>query len=112
MALVNQPTNLIDRIKELERKVAELSVKTGLGNAVISRGDLTVRGGSIRLENGNGVELANLGNITYGGVPQRGFWLRRGDGSVAFSVAGHDEQQFVAIWDRNAGGGYPVVSDD
>lgn len=42
MGQVNLPTNLIDRILELERRVSELYKRLGLGSATINQGGLTV----------------------------------------------------------------------
>ena len=40
MGKINQPTNLVDHIKDLKRQVSELRKRAGLGNADVGQRDV------------------------------------------------------------------------
>lgn len=94
MGQINQPANLLDRVLRLERELAEVRKRTGLGNAV-SRG-------SFRFLDDAGNERIYFGPLFYGpsqaGV---GFQFRRHNGPVVLSLEGSDPaDQFIAIRDE------------
>lgn len=51
MGLINQPTNLVDRVIDLERAVNEIRKMAGLTSAIMGGGSLTVAAGNIYFGN-------------------------------------------------------------
>lgn len=72
MGLINQPTNLVDRIIDLERAVNEIRKMAGLTSAIVGGGSLTVAAGNIFLGNvANGVSGQRVTiSLDSGGLPR------------------------------------------
>ncbi|NGO71133.1 hypothetical protein [Streptomyces boncukensis] len=117
--MANIPTDLLDRIRELERQVRDLM---GSANSApplnqISGGDVVIGdGGRLRVCTGLGEDLFYLGRVEpdrAAGAPQQGMVVRRDDGSLALTVrtASPDmtPAQPVQIFDRT---GNVVFADD
>lgn len=113
MAQINQPSNLLDRIRALEKEIDAVRKRVGLGNATISTGDLTIqKGGTFRLLHPNGTVIAKIGDLgAIGGEEVWGVGISRPDGTEAFSVYGTESggSTYLAIRDRS---GNIVFSDD
>lgn len=109
MAQVNHPSNLIDRITQLERELAEVRKKVGLSSATINRGGLTLLNDSfIRMVDDNDTD------ILYAGPDEDGrqqFELRREGGEAILLTQGSDVwgRDFWSLWDSS---GNVIVSDD
>ncbi|MEX2985336.1 hypothetical protein [Streptomyces sp. C36] len=119
------PTDLLDRIRSLERQVRALMGSANTrpamdrvkgGNVVITDGgQLSVRNS----EDEKGAELLYIGQSPEvfparpGGRPQSGFLLRREDGSVALAVRTTapdiEDQQSLKIFDHKSN---VILSDD
>lgn len=138
MARLPSLTDLVSWLKGLDRRVSKLETAPRLGNAAISDGNLTVRGGHVIVEDG-GIDVHGKGRIdivnggsfltadgqsralfyagglaeTVPGTPQGyGVYLRRLDGSFAlhFSDDADDEQpQRIKVYDRNK---YMIFAED
>ncbi|MBW1601322.1 hypothetical protein JJV70_04230 [Streptomyces sp. JJ66] len=117
MAII--PTDLLDRLRALERQVRELmgSANTAPPMNRISGGDVVIGdGGRLRVRTPDGEDLLYLGRVhpdRTDGQPQQGLVVRRDDGSVALTVwTGSPDtlpDQPVQIFDRK---GNVVVADD
>jgi hypothetical protein len=99
MGQTNQPDDLLARIDRLEKKVAEVSKRSGIGNAV-SRGTFT-------FVDSSGAPRVYFGLVTPGLAT--GFIFTRQDGSTALTMEGSPGAQFVALRDRSTN---VIVSDD
>ncbi|WP_175409936.1 hypothetical protein [Streptomyces sp. TRM64462] len=107
------PEDLLDLIRELQRRVHRLSTAAVTRPALntISGGDVTITdGGRLMVKDETGDTLMHIGGITphTDGSPQQGVLIRREDGSLAFGIYGGDTQA-LTIWDRF---GKIVVADD
>ncbi|MCF6523058.1 hypothetical protein [Streptomyces sp. JJ36] len=117
MAII--PTDLLDRLRALERQVRELmgSANTAPPMNHISGGDVVIGdGGSLRVRTALGEDLLYLGRVPpdwTDGSPQQGLMLRRDDGTLALSVRTSTPDtlpaQPVEVRDRQ---GNVVVADD
>ncbi|MGY1456565.1 hypothetical protein [Streptomyces sp. SS8] len=117
MAII--PTDLLDRLRELERQVRDLmgSANSSPPMNRISGGDVVIGdGGRLRVRTPGGEDLLYLGRVQpdrAGGEPQQGLVVRRDDGSLALTVwTGSPDtlpDQPVQILDRK---GNVVVADD
>lgn len=104
MGQVNQNSNLLDRIKDLQRQIDELRKSAGLGNAVISRGTLKVK-----QTDGSTIFEAGEINAAPGGQ-EFGFIARRPDGTVSlYSYSTDSGDGFWAGWDKS---GNIIMSED
>ncbi|MGW3322511.1 hypothetical protein [Streptomyces virginiae] len=118
------PVDLLDRIRELERKVREISGRTQIRPALdeITHGHVRIgEGGTLDVYAPNGVNLFGVGDFGPefahpDGSPQQGVVMSREDGSVAFSIwadrsggLGGAGSQAVSLWDR---AGNIVLSDE
>lgn len=101
MAQTNQPANLLDRILRLERELAEVRKRSGLGSAV-SRG-------SFRFLDEGGNERIYFGTGTFSGGTSSGWVMRRQNGTSVFDLGGNPADQFWALRDENGG---ILISDD
>lgn len=102
MAQTNQPTNLLDTIMRLERELAEVRKRAGLGNAV-SRG-------SFRFLDDAGDMRIYFGPVVYGGSTTTGWILKRASGGNVFELGGSAvDNQFWALRDEQ---GNIIVGDD
>lgn len=102
MAQTNQPANLLDRIVRLERELAEVRKRAGLGNAV-SRG-------SFRFVDTAGNLRIYFGPVAYGPNVTMGWIMRRATGGTVFELGGgSDTSQFWALRDED---GNILVGDD
>ncbi|MEE1751743.1 hypothetical protein [Streptomyces sp. SP18CS02] len=107
------PEDLLDLIRELQRKVQRLSTAAVTRPALdtISGGGLTITdGGRLTVRDAQDNTLLYLGSIQDhdDGTPQQGALIRREDGSLALGLYG-DETQALSIWDRF---GSIVAADD
>ncbi|MFG2330583.1 hypothetical protein ACGFMM_13220 [Streptomyces sp. NPDC048604] len=107
------PEDLLDLIRELQRRVHRLSTAAVTRPALntISGGDVTITGGGrLMVKDKAGNSLLHIGGISAhaDGTPQQGVLMRREDGSLAFGIYGPDTQ-FLSVWDRF---GSIVVADD
>ncbi|MEU8519783.1 hypothetical protein [Streptomyces sp. NPDC048577] len=117
MAII--PTDLLDRIRGLERQVRDLmgSANTSPPLNLISGGEVVIgEGGRLRVRTSGGEDLLYLGRVEPDrdeDTPQQGFVVRRDDGSLALTVwTGSPDTlpvQPVQILDRR---GNVVVADD
>ncbi len=94
MSKVNQPENLMTRLRDLERRLAEVERGRTLHGATISDGVLEVRaeGGQV---------ILRAGVYDYGGGPVPGVAIFRIDGSTQYWA-----------FDRPGGGGYLTIYDE
>jgi|GEM_PF-1873474 len=104
MSKTPTPDDLVKRILALEKQVAELSKRAGLGSSAITRGALTVR-------HPNGVDLFRAGGFYLSGDPVQGVLIRRADGSVAFWAFSYASgaNGYIALVDQDNN---IIVSDD
>ncbi len=94
MAKVNQPEDLADRLRRLERQVAELQRGRALSGSVLSQGALEVR-------DPDGNTLFKAGRFDVGGQTVYGVAAYRADGTTQFWA-----------WDTPTGGGYVSLWDE
>jgi hypothetical protein len=111
VAKINQPSNLIDRLIRLEREVETLRKRTGLGNAQISSGDLTIKGGTIRVHDEDDNQIAQIGaHLDGDGNPVTGLVVRRPNETVSLWAYGDaDSNGYLSVWDE---AGHIVMSTD
>ncbi|MCT4355842.1 hypothetical protein M5362_22130 [Streptomyces sp. Je 1-79] len=117
MAII--PTDLLDRIRTLERQIRDLmgSANTNPALNEIMGGEVVIGdGGRLRVRTAGGEDLLYLGRVEPDrkpDVPQQGLVVRRDDGSLALTVwTGSPDTlptQPVQILDRK---GNVVVADD
>lgn len=116
MAII--PTDLLDRIRDLERQVRELMGSANRSPAMNQIGGDVIIGdaGRLRVRTPMGEDLLYLGRVQpdrENGAPQQGLLLRRDDGSLALTVLtpdpGSTPVQPVRIFDRR---GNTVFADD
>ncbi|WHM36322.1 hypothetical protein [Streptomyces sp. BPTC-684] len=105
------PLDLLDRIRDLERQVRELSGRAQMRPAMdkITHGRVTIgEGGSLAVIGPNGRAALSTGQWADGTY---GTYLGRDDGSAAWTVGGSgtDTANMVRMWTR---GGSAVVMDD
>ncbi|MFJ6052298.1 hypothetical protein [Streptomyces sp. NPDC092307] len=118
------PLDLLDRIRELERRVRELTGRANIRPALdeITHGHVRIaEGGTLDVYAPNGVNLFGVGDFGPefahpDGSPQQGVVMSREDGSVAFSIwadrsgdLGGAGSQAISLWDR---AGNVVLSDE
>lgn len=108
MGQVNQPSNVLDQIRDLRRELAEIRKAIGLTSATIQRGGLTfLQDAFLRMVDDNGVEILYAGPDSEGRQIVR---LRReGGGEVLYTYTIANGQQFWALTDRT---GRILISDD
>ncbi|MGW5647511.1 hypothetical protein [Saccharopolyspora sp. NPDC003762] len=108
MGQVNQPSNLLDRIKRAEQQIQRLWKSVGLASATISRGGLTLlQDAFLRMVDDNNTEILYFGPDTDGRQIMR---IRREDGSrVMFTGKSAGGRDYWALADST---GRIVVSDD
>jgi hypothetical protein len=116
MAAPNTPTDLIDRIRALERKVDDLSGRLNIRPALntIVGGSVTIKeGGTLLVEDHDGTDVLSIGRVTpdVDGQPQMATVVRRMDGSLAFAVwtSATTGVQPVRIYDK---GSNIIFADD
>lgn len=116
MAAPNLPTDIIDRLRALERKVDDLSGRVNIRPALntIVGGSMTVKdGGQLVVESPDNHDLINIGRLypDVDGQPQYGAIIRRMDGSMAIAVynASGTGKQPVYVYDLN---GHAILADD
>ncbi|MCI2421516.1 hypothetical protein MOQ72_29185 [Saccharopolyspora sp. K220] len=105
---VNQPSNLLDRIKRAEQQLQRLWKAVGLASATISRGGLTLlQDAFLRMVDDNDTEILYFGPDTDGHQVMR---IRREDGSqIMFTGQAAGGRDFWALSDST---GRIVASDD
>lgn len=108
MGQVNTPSNLLDRIKQLERQYQQLWKAIGLTSATIEKGGLTLLNDAfIRMVDDNGHEIVYLGPD---GTGQQIIRIRReGGSSVLYTYTVTNGNQFWALTDTSSN---IVISDD
>lgn len=111
---------LMRRFADIERQIREMRADRRLESASIGSGGLTVKGGSITVKDGGGVQVnaANgnligaIGDLSVIREGLRGVWLGRATGApalVAYGTGENGDVGFVSMYDQN--GNY-IVSDD
>ena len=108
MGQVNQPSNVLDQIRELRRELAEVRKAIGLTSATIERGGLTLLNDAFfRMVDDNDIE------ILYAGPDDQGRQIvrlrREGGGTVLYTYTIDNGQQYWALTDRT---GRIIISDD
>ncbi|SDZ59064.1 hypothetical protein SAMN05216215_11204 [Saccharopolyspora shandongensis] len=108
MGQINQPSNLLDRIKRAEQQIQRLWKSVGLASATISRGGLTLlQDAFLRMVDDNDTEVLYFGPDTDGRQIMR---IRREDGSrIMFTGKSAGGRDFWALADST---GRIVASDD
>ncbi|WP_369377669.1 hypothetical protein [Streptomyces sp. cg36] len=116
------PQDLLDRVRDLERRLHELTGRANIRPALneINHGNVRIgEGGSLSVTAPNGEGLFGVGQLPpfynhVDGSPQQGLIIQREDGTEAITVRaipsalGVDDQA-VSIWDRSHN---QVVSDE
>jgi hypothetical protein len=105
---VNTPSNLLDRIKQLERQYQQLWKSIGLTSATIEKGGLTLLNDAfLRMIDDNGDQIVYIGPDDQGKQIIR---VRREGGSlVLYTYTAEGGLQFWALTDNT---GRIIVSDD
>lgn len=100
------PQNLLDEIRDLKRRVRAIEGRAHIRPAmdrVINGTVLVGEGGTLQVDDTDGSPQLFVGGISPAhpdGTPQRGFLVYREDGSLAMSIATHDESpQALVIQD-------------
>lgn len=108
MGLVNQPQDLLTRVRDLERQVREAYKKSGLSSTHISKGGLTLSGDAyLKMIDDLDVEILYIGPDTNGKQTIR---IRREGGSdIFYSAFTGGGAQFWKLTDRF---NRQLVSDD
>lgn len=108
MGQVNQPSNLLDRIKRAEQQIQRLWKSVGLASATISRGGLTLlQDAFLRMVDDNDTEILYMGPDVDGKQIIR---LRRESGAPVLSTYfTNGTTQFWALYDNT---GRIIASDD
>lgn len=104
------------RVAELERELRNITSGRRLEDASIGArgivvrggGSITIDGGTLKLIDENGVDVAYFGDTDIGGV-SRGWAFRFDSGDLAFSLGGPPGDQFWALWDEH--NNYLVTND-
>lgn len=110
MGLVNQATNLLDRVINLERGLEAVRKLAGLTSAIISRGGLTLLNDSfIKMVSSLGYQIFFVGPDPVTG--RQTFELRRDNGSLVMRLYDFGGQQYWGLYDRS-GSGIAWVADD
>lgn len=116
MPAPNTPTDLIDRIRALERKVDDMSGRLNIRPALntIVGGSVTIKdGGALIVQDTNGDNVLSIGRVSpdVDGEPQMATVIRRMDGSLAFAVwtGATTGAQPVRMYDKNS---QVIVADD
>lgn len=116
MPAPNTPTDLIDRLRTLERRIDELSGRVNIRPALntIVGGSVTVKGGgTLVVQDSDGTNVFTIGNMApdVDGQPQQATLIRRMDGSLAFAVwtSATTGAQKVIICDK---GSNAIFADD
>lgn len=109
MPAPNTPTDLIDRIRALERQVSDLTGRVNIRPALntIVGGSVTIKdGGALIVQDTSGDNVLSIGKVApdVDGEPQMATVIRRMDGSLAFAVwtAATTGIQPVRIYDLNS----------
>lgn len=109
MPAPNTPTDLIDRIRQLERKIDDLSGRMNIRPALntIVGGSVTIKeGGSLVVQDTSGDNVLSIGRVLpdVDGEPQMATVIRRMDGSLAFAVwtGATTGVQPVRIYDKDS----------
>src|SRR5690606_2236055 len=108
MGQVNQPSNLLDRIKRAEQQIQRLWKSVGLASATISKGGLTLlQDAFLRMVDDNDTEILYFGPGADGKQYMR---IRREDGSMVMGTGRTSGgKDFWALTGRT---GRILVSDD
>lgn len=116
MAAPNTPTDIIDRLRALERQVNDLAGRVNIRPALntIVGGSVTIKeGGQLLVQDSDGTNVFNIGRVLpdVDGQPQQATVIRRMDGSLAFAVwtSATTGAQKVVIYDKNSNG---IFADD
>ncbi|MFJ7267244.1 hypothetical protein ACIQV3_11365 [Streptomyces sp. NPDC099050] len=110
------PLDLLDRIKQLERQVHQLSGRTQMRPAMneITGGTVTIGdGGKLLVRAPDGTEHLTLGALptTYG-TPEFGLIVRRRDGSTALSIWNGDTAAAPQVLRITDAKGNPLLVED
>ncbi|QJD53972.1 hypothetical protein SEA_GALACTICA_24 [Streptomyces phage Galactica] len=109
MPAPNTPTDLIDRIRSLERQVADLSGRMNIRPALntIVGGSVTIKGGGqLIVEDSDGTDVLSIGAMSpdLNGQTQQSTIIRRMDGSLALAVhtTATTGSQTIRLYDRRS----------
>lgn len=109
MAAPNTPTDLIDRIRKLERQVDDLAGRVNIRPALntIVGGSVTIKdGGTLIVQDTTGDNVLSIGRVSpdVDGEAQMATVIRRMDGSLAFAVwtSATTGVQPVRIYDKGS----------
>lgn len=92
--------DVMRRLRDLERRVDELSSARGLESSTVGAGGLSVRGGTLTITNPDGVTTCYFGPLGRGDDTSRGWMFRHDDDTPAFTLQGAPGRQFWAFWDH------------
>jgi len=116
MPAPNTPTDLIDRIRSLERQVADLSGRMNIRPALntIVGGSVTIKGGGqLLVEDNDGTAVFSIGELgpDLDGQPQQATIIRRMDGSLALSIhtTATTGPQKIVLYDKQSAA---IFADD
>lgn len=100
MGVINQASNLIDRVVRVEKRVNDIWKKIGLTSATISKGGLTLlHSAFLRMVLSNDVEVVRIGERTYtDGTVYQGIIFRRPDNTSVFSTIPIDQDPSKIAW--------------
>jgi len=110
MPAPNTPQDIIDRLRAMERQIAELNGRLNIRPALntIVGGSVTIKGGgALVVQDTSGDSVLRIGQVDpdVDGEPQQATVIRRMDGSLAFAVwtSATTGAQPVRIYDRDSG---------
>ncbi|MCX4818354.1 hypothetical protein OG883_00210 [Streptomyces sp. NBC_01142] len=108
------PLDLLDRIRELERRVRELAGRAQIRPALdqILHGDITIgEGGQLIAQTPEGIATFKVGQTPQG---DWGLFLRRANGTRALTVGDDvlEDDQMIRIWSRDKERPTPILMDD
>lgn len=115
MGQVNLPSNILDRVKRVEQQIAEIRKAIGLTSATITHGDLTIRGGSLVIQDSGSIDLPlggtvkdALGNIIFSADQHTGQRL-----STPFLAVPMTPKWKGGVFQTDTGvGDYAIVASD
>jgi hypothetical protein len=92
--------DVMRRLRELERRLDELSNARRLESSAVGAGGMRVNGGTLTITNPDGVTTCYFGPLGSGGDTSRGWMFRHDDDTPAFTLQGAPGRQFWAFWDH------------
>jgi hypothetical protein len=109
MPAPNTPTDIIDRLRALERKVDDLAGRVNIRPALntIVGGSVTIKeGGQLIVQDNDGTDVFSIGRLSpdVDGQPQQAMIVRRMDGSLALAIhtTATTGAQKIVLYDRRS----------